>query len=165
MFRFIKGLFSHDLLIELSEKEIVIKQLGKDKVLRFEPYIAVETCAQKSAVKAIGSQAKLQTGADIKVINPFTHPRSFVADFFVAEKLIHHGVREMHQSWRFAPTPRIIMHQLDKVEGGLTQIEERVLRELAIGGGARDVAVHVGAKLNSNTLTFDQFKQDSCQSC
>lgn len=160
--QFIRGLFSHDLLIELSEKKIVIRMMGKagkEFVLEYEPYLAIETIGKKSIVKCIGTEAKLQSGRYIEVVNPFCHSRSFVADFNVAEKLLQHGLYQLLKSKFFKPAPRIIMHQLEKTEGGLTNIEERVLRELALGCGARDVVIYVGAKLDSENETFDEVKR------
>ncbi|PCJ29561.1 MAG: rod shape-determining protein MreB, partial [Gammaproteobacteria bacterium] len=60
------------------------------------------------------------------VINPFKHLRTLIADFGLAEKIIQHGIRQVHQS-RLKPAPRVVMHQLEKIEGGLTEIEVRVL--------------------------------------
>lgn len=51
------------------------------------------------------------------------------------------------------------MHQLEKLEGGLTDIEERVLRELALGMGAREVLIHSGDRLSVRTLTFSDLKR------
>jgi len=40
-----------------------------------------------------------------------------------------------------------VIHPTEMVEGGLSEVEERVLRELALGAGARSVVVHVGLAL------------------
>ncbi|WP_031410992.1 rod shape-determining protein [Vibrio parahaemolyticus] len=159
MSMFIRKLFSNDLLMELSERKIVIQTIGNGPKLEYEPYLAVETSGKKSLIKSVGSEAKLQSGTGIQVINPFSHPRSFIADFYVAEKLIQHGVREVLKSKFFKLSPRIIMHQLEKVEGGLTNVEERVLRELALSGGAREVITYVGKQLDPNTITFEDVKR------
>ena len=94
----------------------------------------------------------------IRVLNPFKHSRSFVADFLCAEKVLQHGVYTMHNNPIIRPSPRVIIHQLDKTEGGLTDIEERVLRELAISAGAREVVIYLGCKINTNVESFDTVK-------
>ena len=157
LFKFIRSLFSNDLLVELSESKISIKVFSSDIKYEEEPYIAIEKTKKGEVVKAIGIAAKRQNSADISVTNPFKHPRSFVADFFLAEKIIQHGVFQIHKSW-LRPAPRIIMHQLEKVEGGLTSIEDRVLRELAVGAGAREVVIYLGSKINTGVDTFDSVK-------
>ena len=134
LFTFFRSLFSNDLLIELSEKKILIKVFSSDTNYEAEPFIAIEKTKKGEVVKAIGSEAKRDTASNVTVTNPFQHPRSFIADFFLAEKIIQHGVFEIHKSI-IRPSPRIIMHQLEKTEGGLTNIEDRVLRELAVGAG------------------------------
>jgi rod shape-determining protein MreB len=40
------------------------------------------------------------------------------------------------------------MHPLEKIDGGLTQVEERLFHELAVGAGAAKVFVWVGAPLS-----------------
>ena len=46
----------------------------------------------------------------------------------------------------------IVIHPMERIEGGLSQIEERALRELAIGAGASRVAVWVGDALTDEEV-------------
>ena len=158
MFKFIRGLFSHDLLIELSESKVSIKAFSSDVAFEEEPYIAIEKNKKGEVVKVIGKEAKSLSGANIRVLNPFKHSRSFVADFICAEKIVQHGLYTLHKSI-IRPAPRVIMHQLEKTDGGLTDIEERVLRELAFGAGAREVVIYLGSRINTNIESFDTVKQ------
>lgn len=157
MFTFLRSLFSNDLLVELSENKLSIKVFSSDIKYEDEPYIAIEKTRKGEIVKAIGIEAKGEAGTNITVSNPFKHSRSFIADFFLAEKIIQHGVFEIHKS-RIRAAPRVIMHQLEKTEGGLTSIEERVLRELALGAGAREVLIYLGSKINTSVEDFDSVK-------
>jgi rod shape-determining protein MreB len=157
LFAFLRSLFSNDLLVELSENKISIKVFSSNIKYEDEPYIAIETTRKGEIVKAIGKIAKRETSSKITITNPFQHPRSFIGDFFLAEKIIQHGVFEIHKS-RIRPAPRIIMHQLEKTEGGLTSIEDRVLRELAVGAGAREVVIYLGGKINTSVDSFDSVK-------
>ncbi len=122
-----------------------------------EPYIALENTKKGEIVKAIGKEAKSLTSPNIRVLNPFKHSRSFIADFMCAEKILQHGIYTMHKS-KIRPAPRVIIHQLEKTDGGLTDIEERVLRELALGAGAREVVIYLGCKINTNVENFDAVK-------
>jgi hypothetical protein len=46
------------------------------------------------------------------------------------------------------------------VEGGLSEVEERALRELAMSSGARSVVVHIGAPLTDlEVVSVGQEKQ------
>ncbi|OEE67486.1 rod shape-determining protein MreB [Enterovibrio norvegicus FF-33] len=157
LFTFIRSLFSHDLLFELSENKLSIKVFSSNLSFETEPYIAIESTKKGEIVKAIGSEAKSLSSPNVRVLNPFKHNRSFVADFMCAEKILQHGMYTLHKS-KIKPSPRVIVHQLEKTDGGLTDIEERVLRELAIGAGAREVVVYLGSKINTNVEDFDTVK-------
>ncbi|AUI88005.1 rod shape-determining protein MreB [Vibrio azureus] len=159
MSKFIRGLFSADLLVELSESKVAVKTLGGGAQLEYEPYLAVENTGKYNKVKGVGAEAKSLADEVTVVVNPFSHPRLLISDFYSAEKLIQHGLRSIQKTKFFQPSPRVIMHQLDKLEGGLTHLEDRVLRELAIGSGARDVVVYLGDVLDSSNTTFDEIKR------
>jgi rod shape-determining protein MreB len=71
-----------------------------------------------------------------------------LADFTVAEKLLQHAVHQLATNALLRPSPRMILHPLEKTEGGLTQVEVRAWQELAAGAGARSAAVWIGADLS-----------------
>lgn len=154
MFTYLRSLFSNDLLVEVSANKVSIKVFASEIMYEDAPYIAIETTKKGEIIKAIGFEAKSLASSNVVVTNPFKHPRSFVGDFYLAEKIIQHGMLQVHKS-RIRPAPRVIMHQLEKTEGGLTNIEERVLREIAAGAGAREVVIYLGKKINTGTDSFD----------
>ena len=49
---------------------------------------------------------------------------------------------------------------MEKTEGGLTAIEDRAFRELALGAGAIDIKIHVGKSLNAYGFQFDEFEEE-----
>ena len=159
----IKRYFANDLLIELSKEQVVVKRFATDEKFQLEPFIAFEISTSEAKqkdklnVKAIGADAKTLSSTNVKVSNPFEHCRSFVGDFYLADEVIRHCVQQLHRTG-FKPQPRIVMHQLQKVEGGLTSIEERVLLELAEGSGARETVVYLGECINVKLETFEQVK-------
>lgn len=157
MFTFIRSLFSIDLLVELREEKISIKTFSSDISFEVEPYIALEKTKKGEIVKAIGIEAKSLVSSNTRVLNPFKHNRSFISDFMCAEKILQHAIYSMNTS-KIRPSPRVIIHQLEKTEGGLTDIEERVLRELALGAGAREVVIYLGGKINTQVEKFDTVK-------
>ncbi|PSV27869.1 rod shape-determining protein [Photobacterium sp. GB-56] len=150
--------FKRDLLVELSVKQLSVEVFGAGERVALSPYIAIE--GKKKNVLAVGDNAKHLSGSNITVINPFDHKRSFVGDFACAEKLLQYAVREVLGHNKFVLSPRIVMHQLEKVDGGLTDIEERVLKELAMGAGAREVLVHHNqARINAQKTSYVAFKK------
>lgn len=157
MFTYIRSVFSHDLLFELSEDKLSIKAFSSELSYEDELYIAIENTKKGEVIKAIGKEAKSLSAPNIRVLNPFKHNRSFVGNFMCAEKILQHGMYTLHKSM-IKPSPRVIIHQLEKTDGGLTDIEERVLRELALGAGAREVVIYLGSKINTNVEDFDKVK-------
>ncbi|WP_163938382.1 rod shape-determining protein [Paraferrimonas sp. SM1919] len=158
MFEYLRSLFSHDLVIELSSKQITVSIFGQGIEFQDEPLIAIQGEAEKSVIVEIGASCRTLQQPNIEVTNPFNHSRSLIGSFMMAEKVLQHAVLKSHKS-KLRPAPRIIMHQLEKAEGGLTDIEDRVLRELAAASGAREVLIHTGSKIDIHQHTFDSFKR------
>lgn len=77
----------------------------------------------------------------------FSHPRMLVGDFTVAQACLKSLLSEARGSGFVMTTP-VVIHPLEKVEGGLTQVEERLFQELAVGAGASKVVVWVGGPLS-----------------
>ena len=77
---------------------------------------------------------------------PFSHPRMLVGDFTAAEACLKALVVETRGSGLVLKTDMLI-HPMERLEGGLTQIESRVFEELAAGAGASRVVVWSGAPL------------------
>ena len=98
------------------------------------------------------------SGRDVRLVNPFSHPRMFVASFELAEKLLQYGISQLHTSG-FRAAPRVIVHQLEKTEGGLTDIEDRVLREIALGAWARELVMYLGPRINTQFEHYDDIKR------
>jgi len=58
----------------------------------------------------------------------------------------------MYKNRFFHPSPITVIHPMEKVEGGLTSIEQRALRELASGAGAHKVFIWVGCELTDDEI-------------
>lgn len=77
--------------------------------------------------------------------HPFTTTRLLVGQFREAAVLLGEGVGAMGR--RGLVRPVVVLHPMDMVEGGLSEVEERVLVELAKSLGARKVLLHLGPVL------------------
>lgn len=157
MLRSLIGQFSGDLLVEITQAELRIFSFTSEARYVDEPLIAVEQAGDKSTVRAIGRASRNCVGPGIKVFNPFEHHRSMISSYTYAEKVLQFAFKSM-QANAFQAAPRVIIHQLEKNEGGLTDIEARVLRELAFGSGAREVVVYQGDRINPRQDTFEGIK-------
>jgi rod shape-determining protein MreB and related proteins len=78
---------------------------------------------------------------------PFTTVRMLVGEFTPADQAFK-AAFEKAGGTSFMASARVLMHPLEMVEGGLSQIEDRVLQELALGGGAKKCVVWIGAELS-----------------
>lgn len=82
---------------------------------------------------------------------PFSNQRLLVADFAVAEHLLQHALAQLlpKRFLRLSVPPQLLIQPLERLEGGLSQVEERILLELGLGCGARKVRLHMGSELDS----------------
>lgn len=78
----------------------------------------------------------------------FTTTRLLVGQFKVAEALLTKLLKEVKSKGFFSAQPNLLLQPLEMIEGGLSEVEERVFLELGAGAGARHVKVHIGPKLS-----------------
>ncbi|GGP74680.1 hypothetical protein [Shewanella ulleungensis] len=74
---------------------------------------------------------------------PFTTTRLLIGKFFVAESFLKNALKEFGAISFFKRAPKITIQPHEFLEGGLSDIEDRVLREIALGAGAREAHVVV----------------------
>jgi rod shape-determining protein MreB len=75
-----------------------------------------------------------------------------VGNFTAANQLLKAALRDILKGPIIAVRPRVLIQPLEMIEGGLSEIEERVLRELAVGAGASKVVVWVGPELSDTQV-------------
>lgn len=80
----------------------------------------------------------------------FTTKRLLVGQFTVAEDTLRKGLNELLGRHLF--NPRILIQPVDMIEGGLSEVEERVLRELAVGIGAIKTKIWTGRELTDQQV-------------
>ncbi len=134
--------YSNIFYVQIWETRLKVTDSSTKSVYEIPPLMAVQGKSNgKKDVIAIGDEAKTAVGENIVVINPFSHPRVLFSDFTVAEKLLQHVFKHLNKDKYFALKPVVVIHPMEKTEGGLTMIEIRAFRELALGAGAREVFV------------------------
>ena len=74
---------------------------------------------------------------------PYNTSRLIIGKFSVAEACLTRGIKEMGSIGFFKPRPIVSMHQQEILEGGLSEVEQHCLRELALSSGAKEVTVVV----------------------
>ncbi len=143
--------FGTTLYVQIWENRIKVTDINTSRVFDEKPLVQIET--NKKGIKevtAIGNSASFNT------VNPFSHPRVLFADFFVAEVLLKRIFKQLVDKKLFSPAPAIVIHPMEKIEGGLTMIEIRAFMELAHGAGARGSVVHQGAELQPSLINFEE---------
>lgn len=98
------------------------------------------------------------TEVSLTAFPPFTTQRLLIGEFKPADHLFRKGIKELIGSIWIPPNFRILLHPLEMTEGGLSQVEERVLMELATGMKPRVTRIWVGEELSDDEVNL-QFRE------
>ena len=135
MFSYLFGLMSADMAIDLGTANTLVYAEGRGIILNEPSVVAVTDIAGKKQVLAVGEEAKLMVGrtpSNIMAIRPMKD--GVIADFTIAEEMIKHFIRKIHNRRSFV-SPQIIVC----VPSGSTTVERRAIQESAESAGARRV--------------------------
>src|ERR1700676_331678 len=135
MFSNLLGMLSADMGIDLGTANTLVYVKGRGIVLNEPSVVAIAHSKGKRHVLAVGDEAKLMLGrtpGNIQAIRPLRD--GVIADFEVAEEMIKHFIRKVHNRRSFA-SPQIIVC----VPSGSTAVERRAIQESAESAGARRV--------------------------
>lgn len=147
--------------IQLWKKRLRITNPKTKEIFDEDAVVAMKKDLKgKLLVAGVGRDAENHRSNDCLIVNPFNHCRSLVSDFYIAEKFISEAIRSLEKRRFFSLAPKIIMHPMEGLEGGITPIEEKVLVELGISVGARECLVYVGPELNVEIINFQNLKAD-----
>ncbi len=150
MFSKLTGFLSADMAIDLGTANTLVYVKGQGIVLNEPSVVAIANWKGKKRVLAVGEEAKLMLGrtpGNIEAIRPLRD--GVIADFEIAEEMIKHFIRKVHNRRSFA-SPQVIVC----VPSGSTAVERRAIQESAESAGARRVflieepmAAAIGAEL------------------
>ena len=135
MFSRFFGYLSADMAIDLGTANTLVYVRGRGIVLDEPSVVAIAMIKGKQHVLAVGNEAKLMVGrtpGNIQAIRPLRD--GVIADFEVAEEMIKHFIRKVHNRRSFA-SPQIVVC----VPSGSTAVERRAIQESAESAGARRV--------------------------
>tara|TARA_R110002050_G_scaffold847_3_gene5914 strand:- start:8868 stop:9905 length:1038 start_codon:yes stop_codon:yes gene_type:complete len=135
MFSKLFNLFSSDMAIDLGTANTLVYVKGKGVILDEPSVVAIASGNGKRQVLAVGEEAKMMVGrtpGNIQAIRPLRD--GVIADFDIAEEMIKHFIRKIHNRHTFA-RPQIIIC----VPSGSTAVERRAIQESAESAGARRV--------------------------
>ncbi|NBG96565.1 rod shape-determining protein [Pyruvatibacter mobilis] len=129
------GMLSADMAIDLGTANTLVYVKGRGIVLNEPSVVAIINKGGKNQVLAVGDEAKMMLGrtpGNIEAIRPMRD--GVIADFEIAEEMIKHFIRKVHNRRSFA-NPQIIVC----VPSGSTAVERRAIQESALSAGARRV--------------------------
>ena len=135
MFSRLFGFLSADMAIDLGTANTLVYVKGRGIVLNEPSVVAIAEVKGRKQVLAVGEDAKQMLGrtpGNIHAIRPLRD--GVIADFEVAEEMIKHFIRKVHNRRSFA-SPLIIVC----VPSGSTAVERRAIRDSAENAGARRV--------------------------
>ena len=135
MFGNLLGMLSADMAIDLGTANTLVYVKGRGIVLNEPSVVAIAQVKGRKQVLAVGDEAKMMLGrtpGNIQAIRPLRD--GVIADFEVAEEMIKHFIRKVHNRRSFA-SPQIIVC----VPSGSTAVERRAIQESAESAGARKV--------------------------
>lgn len=93
-------------------------------------------------------QLESRREAAVSARAPFTTRRLLIGNLTSAEETLDEALQKVLKGRWYPPPPVVVMHPLELVEDGLSEVEERVLRELAASASARRVVIWVGHELS-----------------
>ena len=163
MYRWLAGLLSNDLAIDLGTANVLVYVKGRGIICSEPSVVAVADGPNGTRkVLAVGTEAKEMVGrtpGTIRAIRPIKD--GVIADFEVTEAMLRYFIQKAHNRRRLV-RPRIVIC----VPPCITSVEKRAVRESAISAGAREVylmeepmAAAIGAGLNvtepTGNMVFD----------
>ncbi|RJQ45971.1 MAG: rod shape-determining protein [Nitrospiraceae bacterium] len=131
MFHKILGYFSSDLAIDLGTANTLVFVKGKGIVCNEPSVVAI----QKDKVIAVGMEAQKMLGrtpANIVAMRPLKD--GVIADFDKTGEMLKYFIRKVHNRKSFI-SPRIAIG----VPSGITQVEQRAVKDAAQASGAREI--------------------------
>ena len=151
--------------VQITTSLITIRNLSQQAEFQDIPQLAIQTTGKRPKVIAYGkaANAAAKQTPGVTVLNGFAHPRSLLSDFELAEKTLRLFLKEV-DCRKFKLTPfipgKLILHPLEKTEGGLTQIERRAWEDLGYRVMAKKVWVWVGRALFDHEILASVFPSD-----
>lgn len=129
------GYLSADMAIDLGTANTLVYVKGRGIVLNEPSVVAIAHKNGRQHVLAVGEEAKMMVGrtpGGIQAIRPLRD--GVIADFEVAQEMIKHFIRKVHNRRSFA-APQIIVC----VPSGSTPVERRAIQDAAESAGGRRV--------------------------
>lgn len=129
----------------LCEEDIVLREL-------LEENLYVKVSRNRSEI------ARVTGGPSVEIASspvPFSNCPLLIGEFSRAERELRKGIEKVLPETLIKRSPAVLIHPLEMTENGLSQVEVKILGELALGAGAhkgeiREVKVLTPAQVVEN---------------
>lgn len=151
--------FKRHIYVQLSPERVTVRDPKTQQFVSEVPEVAISrSSASRLVVLAVGSAARGSARVpNTEICNPFAHPRSLVSDFTVASCVLKAFFSRVRGKSPFQLKPVVVIHPLGEHNGGLTQVELRAFRELALVSGAKEVHIWQGPRLTDEQVISGDF--------
>lgn len=140
MFKFLSGLFSRDVGIDLGTANVVVYLKGKGIEINEPSVVAVRRGGRRGQpqVIAVGAEAKAMVGktpAGVSTVRPLQH--GVIADFDMTEAMINHFVSRCGGGKGMFSHPKVIVC----IPACVTEVERKAVIDASLSAGAREAYV------------------------
>lgn len=133
MFQKILGWFSSDLAVDLGTANTLVFVKDKGIVCNEPSVVAIQRDTGKVIAVGVEAQRMLgKTPANIIAMKPLKD--GVIADFDMTGEMLKYFIRKVHNRKSFI-SPRIVIG----VPSGITQVEQRAIKDAAQASGAREI--------------------------
>lgn len=151
--KFIRGLVTGGpCYLKINRDRVSIRNVSTGEFVDVAPKLGLD---DSGTILSVGDPVDPTA---VRVLKPFQHPRILIEDFTGGEKVIQYAIRKLFGMDLLRPSPIVVVHPDVDLDGGLTQIEARALREMVEGAGARKVFLHYGRQLTDQEVECLSFK-------
>ncbi|GAA6134616.1 YjaA family stress response protein [Oceaniserpentilla sp. 4NH20-0058] len=111
----------------------------------FIVYVYIKIKKNRLEVKNLTSNSEwLHENAN----SAFSTARLLVGEFSIAEALLKKLFQQIMKSHWLIKKPCVLVQPLEQVDGGLSEVEDKLFKELALGAGAINVMLYTGKELS-----------------
>jgi hypothetical protein len=113
-------------MFKYGNTEYKISDKKRGVIYDEEASLIITTDTKKQEiVGCVGDSVKTYTSTEkFRVIKPFSHPRTLISDFIVAEKILQYAIKTGLSNNFAIMSPTIIIHPMEKLEGGEINMSE-----------------------------------------
>ena len=157
--KLLRGLASSGpIYVKVKRNWLSVRDTSNGNEFQDTTEVAVKNIEAKASIVSIGSNAKYEAAkADVELKNGFGHPRVIIGDFSLAEKTLMYFLSKIYKNKIIRPSPVLIIHVLETLEGGMSQIEDRALRELGVSAGGREIYLWYGKELSDQEIQRKEY--------